>query len=229
MPSNSDGCQALKRLLMRRKVADLGAVLAALQTTSRMTAVRKLSEVGYLSSYSHSGAYYTLQTIPQFDGDGLWLFEGVGFSRHGTLKDTVAVLVDRSEDGQLHRELQRRLQVRVHNTLLGLVQGQRLAREIVGDEYLYVSADPARGSAQLARRRDRGPARGAGTLPPAALVLEILLDVIQAARLRCDVNAIAARLGARRVVVTVDQVREVLRQYGLSEKKTRSTSARSRL
>lgn len=91
---------------MRRKVADIGAILAALQTTSRMTAFRKLSELGYLSSYSHSGGYYTLQSIPQFDGDGLWLFEGVGFSRHGTLKDTVAILVDRAESGQLHRELQ---------------------------------------------------------------------------------------------------------------------------
>jgi len=228
MPSLSDGCQALKRLLMRRKVADLGAILAILQTTSRMTAFRKLSELGYLSSYSHSGGYYTLQSIPQFDGDGLWLFEGVGFSRHGTLKDTVTVFVDRSEAGQLHRELQGRLQVRVHNTLLGLVQGNRVAREIVGDEYLYVSTDLARGSAQLARRRERGPARGAGAPPPAALVVEILVDVIQAARLRCDANAIAGRLNARGVVVTVDLVRDVLRQHGLPEKKTRSTSARSR-
>lgn len=228
MPSVSNGCQALKRLLMRRKVADLGAILATLQTTSRMTAFRKLSELGYLSSYSHSGGYYTLQDIPQFDADGLWLFEGVGFSRHGSLKDTVAVLVDRSEAGQLHRELQGRLQVRVHNTLLGLVQGKRVAREMIADEYLYVSADPARGSSQFALRRERGPARGVGTPPPAALVLEILLEVIQAARLRCDANAVAARLSARGLVVTAVQVRDVLRHYSLPEKKTRSTSARSR-
>ena len=97
-----------------------------------MTAFRRLSELSYLSSYSHAGRYYTLPDIPQFDPDGLWLHGGVGFSRHGTLKDTVPVLVDRSESGVLHRELQRRLQVRVHNTLLDLVRTKRELSEAFG-------------------------------------------------------------------------------------------------
>ena len=229
MPSAADGCQSLKRLFARRKIADLGAILETLETTSRMTAFRKLSELGYLSSYSHSGGYYTLRSIPQFDGDGLWLLGDVGFSTYGSLKNTAAVIVERAEAGMLHRELQVLLHVRVHNTLLGLVQGGRVGREAFGHDYLYVSADPARGGAQLGLRREREPALGAARLPPQpALVVEILIEVIQTARLRSDPAAIATRLNARGVVATVTQVQKVFRQHGLAEKKTKSRSRRSR-
>jgi hypothetical protein len=186
-----------------------------------MTAFRRLSELSSLSSYSHAGRYYTLPDIPQFDPDGLWLHGGVGFSRHGTLKDTVPVLVEHSESGVFHRELQRRLQVRVHNTLLALVRAKRLARESIGDEYLYVSPDPRRAKTQLAHRREIGAgAAAAAAPPPAMLVIEILLEVIHAAGIRGDPAAVAARLSARGVGVGVEQVTEVFRQHGLPQKKT---------
>lgn len=191
-----------------------------------MTAFRRLSELDYLSSYSHMGRYYTLPDIPQFDADGLWLHVGVGFSRHGTLKDTVAVLVERAEGGVFHRELRTRLQVRVHNTLLDLVRAHRLVRESFADEYLYVSPDPRRARAQVARRRALGAVVAAAAAPPPpTLVIEILLEVIHAARIRGDPEAVAARLTARGVVVGVAQVQEVFRQHGLAQKKTANPPA----
>lgn len=208
---------------MRRSVLDFKAILEALQTTSRMTAIRRLSELSYLSSYSHSGGYYTLPGIPQFDEDGLWLFQGIGFSRHGTLIDTAAVLIDGAEAGFFHRELQARLRIRAHNQLLQLVETGRVSRHTVANDYLYVSADSARAAAQLVRRGDPriGSAAGERPLPP-ALVVEILLDVVHSAGIRADAAATAARLTARGVVVTGEVVREVFGQYGLREKKTRS-------
>jgi hypothetical protein len=195
-----------------------------------MTAFRRLAELGYLSSYSHTGRYYTLPDIPQFDADGLWLHAGVGFSRHGTLKGTVPVLVERAEGGLFQSELRTRLQVRVHNTLLDLVRAQRLVRERFADEYLYVSPVPRRASAQLARRREFGAAgAGAAAAPPPTLVIEILLEVIHAAGIRGDPAAVAARLTARGVVVGVAQVDAVFRQHGLPQKKTaKPPASRSR-
>lgn len=225
--SPDDARRALTRLFQRRRVADLKAVLAALRSSSPMTAFRRLSALGSLSSYSHMGRYYTLPDIPQFDADGLWLHEGVGFSRHGTLKDTVPVLVERSEGGVFHRELRTRLQVRVHNTLLDLVRAQRLVRERLADEYLYVSPDPRRARAQLARRRESGADVAAASAPPSpTLVIEILLEVIHAAGIRGDPEAVAARLTARGVVVGVAQVQAVFRQHGLPQKKTPASRSR---
>ena len=73
--------QALTRLFQRQSVADLATLSAALKTSSRTSVFRRLSVLGYLSSYSHAGRFYTLRHIPQFDRDGVWQHQGVCFSR----------------------------------------------------------------------------------------------------------------------------------------------------
>ena len=230
MLAPDDAHQALTRLLRRRTIVDLPAILATIKTTSPMTAFRRLSELGSLSSYSHRRGFYTLSDIPTFDADGLWLYQGVGFSRLGTLKETVPVLVDRSEAGLVHRDLQARLQVRVHNALLDLVQARRLVRQPLDDEYLYLSADPERARTQRERRRQTGPtgAVAPGPAPP-ALVVEVLIEVIHAAAIRGDPRAITDRLAARGVPARLEQVAQVFRDYRLPEKKTPpSRTTRSR-
>ena len=82
----NDARHALSRLFRRRPVADLDALFAVLDTQSRMSAFRRLSAIGYHSSYSHNGRYYTLHDLPRFDLEGLWQYDGIGFSRHGSLK-----------------------------------------------------------------------------------------------------------------------------------------------
>ena len=214
---------ALDRLFAHRPVADLSQLSRALDTHSRMTVFRRLSSFGYLSSYSHSGRYYTLRSIPQFDADGLWRYEGVGFSRDGTLKATVFRLVHGSDAGRTQRELQLRLGVRVHNPLLELVERKRLRREVVEHEYVYVAGARVRAAEQLKRRR---------VLPEAtvsvALELEVLLEVIHAARPPVlDAQTLAARLGARGVRASTDEVTAVLVRHGLEKKLQRRPSPRS--
>ena len=210
--------QALTRLFQRQSVADLATLSSALKTSSRMSVFRRLSARDYLSSYSHAGRYYTLRDIPPFDQDGLWQYQGVGFSRDGSLKATVERLVEQSEAGRTHPELQARLRVRPHNTLLDLAQGRRIGRQTWRGQYLYVSATPARAESQL-RRRQQQPAALAPPLPepPPAVVIEILLDLVHSARLRPDAGGVAERLTARGFPVTVDQVEAVFSRYGLKK------------
>jgi len=214
--------QALTRLFQRQSITDLATLSAALETSSRMSVFRRLSVLGYLSSYSHAGRYYTLRDIPRFDRDGLWRYQGVCFSRDGSLKATVERLVEQSDAGRTHAELHARLPVRVHNTLLDLVAGRHIGRETVGGRYLYVSANPARAQSQLSLRQ-QPPAGVVPSLPesPAAVVIEVLLDLVQSARVRPDADRVAERLAARGLPVTVDQVEAIFSRYGL--KKTASS------
>lgn len=214
---------ALERLFAHRPVADLPRLRRALGTRSRMSVFRRLSTLGYLSSYTHTGRYYTLRSIPQFDTDGLWRFEGAGFSRDGTLKATVCRLVEIAEAGRTQRELQMRLGVRVHNPLLDLVEGRQLRRESVEDEYVYVAAARAQATEQLARRRALPTAPMAPTLE-----VEVLLEVMHGARLPPPAEAtVAARLAARGVIASVAEVAAVLDRHGL-KKTPPSRSRRSR-
>ena len=229
MVSREESLEALTDLFRRRPVVDLSALAATLQTHSRMSVFRRLSAVGYLSSCSHAGRYYTLQSVPQFDEDGLWRHQGILFSRHGTLKATVRHIVEAAEDGRTNPEIQQRVQLRVQNTLFDLVREERIGREWLDRQYLYVSTEQARAAEQLARRREQGSAVAAVRRPlPAGAVVDVLLEVIHGARVKLDAAAIVARLGARGSSVTEQEVEEVFRCYGLVKKTARSRSPRSR-
>lgn len=146
------GIQKLVKVFQVEKVLDLNTVKEVVGTASRMTVFRKLKELGYHSSYSHCGKYYTLCSIPKFDGNGLWTYGGVHFSRHGTLMETIPMLVKKSETGYFAPELEDLLFVFVHNALGKLYTSGRLLREQIGDQYLYLSPMLAE-SQFLARKR----------------------------------------------------------------------------
>ena len=143
----------LVRAFDARKVLDLAQVKAALGTPVKMTALRKLRQLDYHSSYSHAGRYYTLERIARWDGHGLWSSTGIRFSRHGTLVETMAQLVDAAAGGWVSAELEDVLGVRVHAALLSLYRRGRVRRHQIGGAYLYVSVHD--GSAQLAHRQQQ--------------------------------------------------------------------------
>jgi hypothetical protein len=143
----------LTRAFDQHKVLTLERVKASLGTPVKMTALRKLRELDYHSSYSHAGRYYTLGRIARWDGHGLWAYSGIRFSSHGTLVESIAHLVEASARGWLAAELEELLGVRVHAALLALYRRRRVLRQQIGGEYLYVSVQG--GSQQLTRRQEQ--------------------------------------------------------------------------
>jgi hypothetical protein len=116
--------QKLIEAFQAERVLEIGTVKKIIGTTSRMTVFRKLKELGYYSSYSHSGKYYTLGSIPVFDSNGLWSYGCVRFSNSGNLMETIFAPL---------------LHVFVHNAVGKLFVSGRLLREQIGDQYLYLS------------------------------------------------------------------------------------------
>jgi hypothetical protein len=131
----------LAKLLRAKKIATLPELKEALGTSSKMTVFRKLQELGYYTSYSNGGRYYTLSSIAKFDQLGLWSFQSVWFSKHGTLVATTEALVESSEAGYFASELDELLHVTVKDALLQLVNEDRIVREKLGGLYLYCSAN----------------------------------------------------------------------------------------
>jgi hypothetical protein len=55
--------QALRKQLLRHKIATLPELKAALGTSADLTVFRKLKLLDYLSSYTHRGRYYALRVL----------------------------------------------------------------------------------------------------------------------------------------------------------------------
>jgi hypothetical protein len=114
---------------------------------------RKLKPLGYLTSYSHRGRYYTLREIARFDESGVWSQAEVWFSRFGTLLATAEGFVNRSPRGYFADELAPVLHVEVQDALHQLTQQRRIARQIVSTRYLYTAVDSSVQRRQLLARR----------------------------------------------------------------------------
>ena len=211
---------ALRNLFRRTPVVELPALCAALKTRTYMSVFRRLTLMGYLSSYTHRGRYYTLREIPQFDEFGLWHHGSVGFCRAGTLKAAVMELVDKSEAGRTHQELQDLLRVRAHNELLDHVRAGRLERKLLDDKHwLYLSANAVRAAKQWARRQAQNK-RAAVLLGPltAAMTIEVLVEVLQSSRVLVTPEEVVRRLHHQNVNVSLEHVQWVFERYELGKK-----------
>ena len=144
--------QSLQDLFSSQTVATLPEIQEALGAVSGMTAFRVLREVAYRRSYNYNGRYYTAFDPTRLDRFGLWSLRDIHFSTDGSLKATVLRMVREAPGGLTHRELADRLQVRVHNTLLDLTRADALAREPLGEVFLYVASNALRRADQLQRR-----------------------------------------------------------------------------
>lgn len=212
--------KALRRIFRKRPVADLEVLFKALDTRSRMSVFRRLREVGYLTSYTHTGRYYTLADIPVFDAHDLWRYESIGFSRFGTLKATLVHQVESAEAGCTHGELEALLGLRVYNTLLILARAGKVRRQVIGKTYVYVSIDERRGSQQLdARLRQEAQAAKPVRLPSEEIVQRVLVEALRASTGLPAPSVVAARLSARGEEVSGEQVRRVYEHFGLEPKK----------
>ncbi len=145
--------EKLVSLLHDQKVATMPQLKAALGTAVTYTVLRKLSPLGYRSSYSHGGTYYTLDCIAHYDELGLWSCRGVHFSRQGTLLNTAEALVTQSAAGYLVPELEAVVHVAAKDALRQLVQAERLFRREWEGRYLYGAQDRTRRQEQWAARQ----------------------------------------------------------------------------
>lgn len=149
------GEEVIGSLLQKQRIATLPELKQVLGSSATMTVFRKLRALGYRSSYSHRGKYYTLADIPQFDEQGLWCYRAVCFSRDGSLRATTQRFVEEANAGFAASELSGLLQVKVKEALLHLYRQERIEREEIGGLYVYFSREPGMRRNQRLRREER--------------------------------------------------------------------------
>ena len=130
--------KSLLTYLINEKIVTIEDLKLTLGTQCRMTVFRKLSKMGYISSYSHSGKYYSLKRIARYNKYGIWSYNSALFSKYGTLKKTIESLIDDSAKGYTASELNSILKVKVEDSLLELVKKKLLLGKKY-QEYIHIS------------------------------------------------------------------------------------------
>jgi hypothetical protein len=137
MKNKSIDSDLLLTCLNNKKIMTIDELKSTLTTQCRMTVFRKLSILGYISSYSHSGKYYSLKTIARYNKYGIWSYKSVLFSKNGTLKKTIEFLIGSSTQGYTASELNSIVKVKVEDALLELVKNKIVIRKKISGIYIY--------------------------------------------------------------------------------------------
>jgi len=157
----------LRNMLHDKKIASLSEMKRQLRTDATMTIFRTIRRLGYASSYSHRGGFYTLSEIPEYDDVGLWSHDKVHFSRHGNLLRTAKALVGEAAAGCTASELATILHVEAKHPLLQLARRGELVRESMRGSHVYFSAESNRRTRQRLMRHqyESTAVLGAGLAP----------------------------------------------------------------
>jgi hypothetical protein len=139
----------------RSKIATLSQLRKALDNPNQRTVYRKLKSLDYISSYSHRGMYYSLQSIANFNAEGLWSHQSVWFSWFGSLLETAKAFIERSEAGYSAAELDEALHVETKHCLLSLIRAEKVQREKLQGCYIYFCSEAIKYSSQRKARVQR--------------------------------------------------------------------------
>ena len=220
--------ETLRDLFASETVVDLPRIQVALGGASSMTAFRYLRQVPYRCSYNHNGRYYCLHAPSRCDRLGLWSVGDVHFSVDGSLAKTVRRLVYEMEAGATHRELQERLRVRVHNTLLTLLRRGEIERERLAQLYVYLHRDADIREVQMQRRGallDVGKTVRIETPVPDEIVIQVLLTLLHHPGAKAA--QVVRYLRGHSPPVSMEQVGAVFARYDLESIGKKGGSSKS--
>jgi hypothetical protein len=209
----------VENLLRKHRVVTINDLCEVIGSSSRMTVFRRLRQIDYVTSYTHAGRYYTLNDIARFDSDGIWFYDDIGFSQNGSLKNTVSYLVNKSDAGKFHFDLQRQLRVRVHNVLLDLVKSNQIERIKFEGQYLYLNSDKEQSTKQIEHRNQLSlQVRRLPVFISEPMVIDILAEVIRQSKRHPRADQVASALAIRGLPITEKDVMTVFDQYDIEKK-----------
>lgn len=214
MDELSQTTQTLVRALRKKKILSLKE-LCQRANCCHMTVWRNLKRVGYYTSYTHNGRFWTLAETPHFDNDGLWFYRDVGFSLYATLFQTAIQIVRYSVMGMTPHELSERLRVRVQNPLHDAFVKGHLHRVAWGRSQLYLSVDPEVQTKQWQRRQKQRDAQNIDSLSDSETIA-VLVELVRAPR--SSANRVATILSTKGIEVSVQSVQTVIDTYDLRKK-----------
>lgn len=212
---------AVIRSFQKEKIVSV-AVLAAWLSCSIVTARRRLRTWGAYTSYNCNGRYYTLAQIAEFDANGLWCYQGVCFSKHGNLKQTVVHLVTHSMKGLSGAELGELLGLQPRSFLSHFRDHPALYREILAGRWIWFAADPKIRARQKQARLAQVAAQEP-RMPSDREAVMILVDLIRHPDSRLE--QVARRLKRQGADIDVAAIRQFLLHQDLLKKTVDSPSS----
>lgn len=203
--------QALKTFA-REKVLTIPELSEILQC-SKITVHRRLKEWNAYTSYNKNGRYYTIDSIPVFDKNGIWQYRNIYFSKYGTLKNTIVALAAKSKKGMNHAELQEIIGLNPKCFMSRFRELPDIKKERYKNYIIYFSSNPEKYETQHRNRFPPKPA--AAELPPDVQAIIILVELIQHPGINID--ELALQLQKKGYAIETGSIAILFKKYKIKK------------
>jgi len=189
--------------------------LSEILQCSQITVHRRLAEWNTLTSFNMNGRYYTINSIPKFDKNGIWKYGDIYFSKYGTLKNTVIALASKSKKGMSHSELQEIVGLNPKYFMSRFKELPSLIKERYKNYIIYYAGNSEK--YELQKRNRFPPEPAAGGLPPDAQAIIILVELIHHPKMNID--ELAVQLQGKGHAIETGNIAALFKKYEIDKKK----------
>ncbi len=209
-------------LITNKKILSLESMTKELRCSER-TVQRYLKGARCVTSYTHKRQFVTLANTPSFDHNGVWFYQGVGFSTYGNSLDAVIGLINRSKNGFSREELEFILKISLSKQMQILRQREKIQRIKVGNKYLYVPDEAFLDRSKKLkivenRQNEEHFESGVKISDLVALLKVTLLEN----KIRVDLKSISHLAKKHFLLLPLKKIEQLLVAYELPEKKSLS-------
>lgn len=190
--------------------------LAKLLNCGKRTVQRRLIQWQTYTSYNHNGRYYVLQSIPEFDENGLWGYKGIFFSRNGNLRQTIVTLVNNSPAGLSVAEVSNLVKVSLNSFMAHDRNFQQLRREKIAGLFIYFSSDESTNTKQKEKRLEDDSRLKLTRLPTNAQAVIILVERINHPEL--NIEQLSVKLNKKGHKIKTEVIRTLFEHHDLLKK-----------
>ena len=212
----------LRELFKKNIVMDIDD-LQKLTSSSRITVLRHLKEIGYITSYNKNAKYYTLLEVAKFNETGIFNHKGILFFRNGGIRELVIKEIESSEKGYTSEELNTKIGTRVSVQLHQFVRKNLITRRKYSSFYVYYSIDESTQKKQVNNREkelQKISTNEETELTEEKKTIRILLEIIQ--NPNAEPNEIGRLMRVNGLKISDDYIENIFVKYDL--KKTGSPS-----
>lgn len=182
---------------------------------SEITVRRKLKESGAITSYNKNSKYYTLPHIPVFDSYGLWNYNGIRFSKHGNMHQTIIQLINESRYGLHAGTICELIGYPPHSLLNKLYNKSLIEREKLQGRFVYFSMEEQLYKSQRDKYETIQEQFSQDDMPCTTAV-RLLIERIK--RPKSNLSELARTLRKENINISELQAKRFFKKHGLEKK-----------
>jgi hypothetical protein len=206
--------------------ADAAVTLKDVQTqlgVSRATAFRVLKKEAFFTSINQKGQYHIKGKLLKFGEGGLAKHEGVIYSQHGNLLQTIIHLIEASTTGITVSEINQLVGTKTHIQCVNLARDKQVLRKKDAGVFRYFSFDQQIRHKQIESRSSEIAASSeieSIDLPDEDLkeTIDVLVTCINNPKLEASPKSIALSLTRRGREIRTARVASILGKYSIVKK-----------